>query len=732
MRDAIVWSEAGAPSSRGSDGRPVLEVRNLSVEYATPAGPVVAVRNASLVIGRGEVVGIVGESGCGKSSLAFAIMGYLGPAGRATGAVFLDGRDLLRMSAAELQEIRGARLAMVYQDPLGTLNPSLTVGEQIAEVIRCHRLASREEAWRQAVSMLARVGLADPVETARRYPHQLSGGMQQRVVIAMALCCDPAVLIMDEPTTALDVTTEARILDLVNTLRREFDSAILYISHNLGVIAQVCDRLAVMYAGEIVEEGTAQQIFRSPRHPYTIGLLGCVPRIDVGKEDAPLRPIPGRVPSRNRPSRGCAFAGRCSIARGLCAVRVPELVEVAVGHRTRCHFWQETRSAEDRTVAADTRSAQVRSLADELTAHGIAEWSGRVVGRTVDVRHTGRNHSDPVLRVRDLRCYYDASDGLARIFARLSGRMDHPVRAVDGISLSVPPGQTLALVGESGSGKTTLARAIVGLVDIRSGQITFEGADISQPVERRSPEVRRHIQMVFQNPEASLNPRQTVGTALERPLRRFLGLAPGAARQYAARLLQALGLDASYLDRYPRQLSGGEKQRVAIARAFASLPRLVVLDEPVSALDVSVQASVLNLLVDLQRALGTSYVFISHDLGVVRYVADQIAVVYLGQLCELGPARTLREPPHHPYTEALLAAVPIPDPDRRSDYGRIRLEGAVPSPRHPPRGCPFHARCPRKLGEICEMVPPPVRTGPDGRHVRCHIPLEDLRAMQGA
>ncbi len=727
-------------SARPDD--PVLDLRNLSVHYDTPDGPVAAVRDVSLRVARGETLGIVGESGCGKSSMAFAIMGYLGPTGRVSGEARLEGENLLAMDPGELRAIRGARLSMVYQDPLSTLNPSIEVGEQIAEVYRAHRRASHAEAATRAVEMLARVGIGDPELIARRYPHQISGGMQQRVVIAMALCCDPSVLILDEPTTALDVTTEARVLDLINTLKREFRSAILYISHNLGVIAQVCDRVAVMYAGEVVEESPVRSLFRQPLHPYSAGLLGCVPRLGESKDDAPLRPIPGSMPSRLQQTPGCAFAPRCALAGDICLAIAPSLVETVPGRRVRCYFWADVPERVPRPGARREPLASPKQVSHERDCLAIST-EGRGApeppGTDLPARHPlseselPSRHSDgmdaaPLLSVRNLTKHYGHDDGLSRLLARAFGRRSRPIRAVDGVSFDLRRGQTLALVGESGCGKTTLGRSIVGLLDLTDGQIVFDGMDVTGTVETRQPDLRRQIQMVFQNPEASLNPRHTIGNALERPLRRFLGLDRREARRRARDLLRAVNLDPSYLDRYPRELSGGEKQRVAIARAFAAQPRLVVLDEPVSALDVSVQAVVLNLLIDLQRKLGTTYVFIGHDLSVVRYVADWIGVIYLGKLCELGPVEEMFQPPYHPYTEALLSAVPIPDPDVRRE--RVHLDGVVPSPRNPPVGCPFHTRCPRKLGSICETTPPPARRL-NGRHeIRCHLEPDQLTALQ--
>lgn len=701
---------------------PVLAIDQLSVAYATREGLVEAVRDVSLRVNAGETLGIVGESGCGKSTLAYAVMGYLAENGQITaGSIRLRGRELIGLPPGELRRLRGARMAMVYQDPATALNPSMIVGAQVAEAYQTHSGASWQDAWRRAVEMLGRVGLPDPAQIARRYPHQLSGGQQQRAVIAMALINNPDLLIMDEPTTGLDVTTEALILDLINVLKQEFGAATLYISHNLGVIAQVCDRVAVMYAGEVVEEADVATLFSAPRHPYTVGLLSCVPRLATSKA-VRLRPIPGHLPPPAARPTGCVFAPRCTLSRGYCHEVAPELLTTdRPGQRARCHFWTEVPAWAQRE--ARTGEEPAGAVGDmQPTSAGSRSRLGRV---------------EPLLEVRELHRYYGGSAGITgRLLppigliglVGLVGKDTPPVRAVDGVSFTLAAGETLALIGESGCGKTTLARTVAGLLSPSSGSIRFLGHDVSCTAERRPAALHRFLQMVFQNPDSSLNPRHTVGAILERPLRLFLGLRGTAARQRAMELLQAVQLDPSYYHRYPGQLSGGEKQRISIARAFAGEPRLVICDEAVSALDVSVQAAILNLLATLQAERGTAYLFISHDLGAVRYLADRIAVMYLGRIVEIGRTEDLFHPPYHPYTEALLSAIPEPDPHQKRQ--RIRLEGPVPSPAERPTGCPFAGRCPRYLGSICDDVPPPVQDAGNGHHIACHIPLPELAELQ--
>jgi peptide/nickel transport system ATP-binding protein len=546
--------------------------------------------------------------------------------------------------------------------------------------------------------MLERVRMPDPADIMGRYPHQLSGGQQQRVLIAMALLLNPELLIMDEPTTGLDVTIEAGILDLISELKRELGSTILYISHNLGVISRIADRMAVMYAGEIVEQGLVKDIFLDPQHPYTAALLACIPKLDSSRHAESLRPIRGRVPTLIGKMGGCAFEPRCDRAGERCQADHPDLA-AANDHLVRC-FYPE--------------SAEVGLLGTTTTQEEQID----AVPSPIE--------EDLVLKLEGLKTYYRAQEaGLAGLTGR---RKKGFVKAVDDVDLRLYRRNTFGIVGESGCGKTTLAKCVAGLVPSNSGELELLGIDISQVVEQRSAELLPELQMIFQNPDATLNPKISVGDAIARPLRLFATVPTSKIRGEVVRLLEAVRLGEEYYDRLPRQLSGGEKQRVAIARAFAGRPSLVLCDEPLSALDVSVQVAVMNLLLEFQQGYGSTMLFISHDLSVVYQLCDQVAVMYLGQFCEVGPTEDLYSPPYHPYTEALLSAIPIPDPTL--ERTRIRLTGAVPSALDPPSGCKFHTRCPRKVGPVCEQEPPPQREMSDGHRIYCHIGLEDLRAME--
>lgn len=717
----------------------VLEVANLSVEYATRNGAVHAVRDVSFTIRRGETFGIVGESGSGKSTLAFAVMGYLSANGCVSGGrIDYHGQNLLALPRQRLDALRGARIAMVYQDPMSSLNPSIIVGVQVAESLLAHEPLSRNAARERTLELFAAVNMPEPAAIFRRYPHQLSGGQQQRVLIAMALACNPDLLIMDEPTTGLDVTTEAQILDLIAALKRRFSSAILYISHNLGVIARVSDRLGVMYAGQMVEQGAVKSVFRRQLHPYTAGLLECLPSLDFGRKTRPLRLIDGMIPDLTRIVPGCSFAPRCAHARERCREESPALVEVVDQHQSRCFFWREQEVARAETATAvlaaqlaarapapiDVAAASPRPASLLQSAPQPAPQLALPLQRATAAAKSiaDDNVAGPLLEVDMLTKEYVESNRVLGIFGT-----ERVVHALDGVSLTLQSNETLAIVGESGCGKTTLARCIVGLVEPSRGQIRFDGQALAGSAGARGREVRRRLQMVFQNPDSTLNPKRTIGQALGRPLAMFRGLTGAAATEAATALLRSVRLDERYLDRLPNQLSGGEKQRVGIARAFATNPDLIVCDEPVSALDVSVQAAILNLLGDLQARERTAYLFISHDMSVVRYLADRVAVVYLGRICEHGPVERVFAPPWHPYTEALLSAVPVPDPD--AAMNAIRLEGPVPSAANPPSGCPFHTRCPRKIGAICEERVPPAQVDIDGHTIVCHIPLAVLREV---
>jgi peptide/nickel transport system ATP-binding protein len=685
----------------------VLEVDNLNISYETRKGDVEAVRDVSFKVRAGETIGLVGESGCGKSTIAFGIVNFLGPNGKIMdGSIRFKGNELVGRSQEELKKLRGDRIAMVFQDPMQALNPSVRLGEQLAEMLTCHRDISKDEAWERSIEMLKRVNMPDPENVMIRYTHQISGGQQQRVVIAMAMLNNPALLIMDEPTTALDVTVEAAVLDLIEELKNDFQAANVFITHNLGVVARVSDQLCVMYAGQLVERGLVREIFRNPRHPYTMGLLACVPRLGESKFESLLHPIRGRVPPpAERPKDECIFTPRCEYATVECKEACPGFTEISEDHVARCIYALE--------IESRPRTKRRRRMAVEEEAEVLAD-----------------SPKEALLSFDALKVYYpQESNSVISLFGLGEKKF---VKAVDDVSVRMAKGRTLGIVGESGCGKSTLVKGIIGLEPITDGQLEFLGLDINEPVSVRDSQMIREMQMVFQNPDSTLNPSYTVGTQIARPIKRFKTVPKSQVKSEVLRLLEAVRLPPLYYDRLPRQLSGGEKQRIGIARALASRPDLIICDEPVSALDVSVQAAVINLLLEIQQVFGSAMIFIAHDLSVVRFFSDDIAVMYLGQIVEIGPAEAIYSPPYHPYTEALLAAVPIPDPE--AEQKEIRLSGNVPSALSPPSGCRFHTRCPRRHemlpdgGKICERDVPPWRETKRHR-ILCHIPLEDLETV---
>ncbi len=691
----------------GKMDQPVVKVDRLGIAYETRKGDIHAVRDVSFEIHRGETLGIVGESGCGKSTVAYGMVNYLGKNGKIVrGDIEFLGQSLVGRSQEELRQLRGNQISMVYQDPMTSLNPVLRIGEQMTEVLTVHQGVEEKEAQDRCVKMLESVYMPDPEKVLERFPHQISGGQQQRVVIAMAMLNNPALLVMDEPTTALDVTVEAAALDLVSDLRKHFDTAILFISHNLGVIARVSDRVAVMYAGEIVEQAPVAEIFARPQHPYTQGLIRCLPRLGRSKGDSILYPIRGRVPSPTELPPGCIFEPRCDYARDACREERPQIRPIFHQHWSRCLFSEEIDASKWEPDA---------DLVPDLAGLSSDGDGGQ---------------PEPILVLDDVKTYYQHPDSSPLSMIGL-GKKQY-VKAVDGISFDVTKGKTLGVVGESGCGKSTLIKTIIGLEDLSGGQAEFMGFDVDDKIGKRDIGMIQELQMVFQNPDSTMNPSYSVGQQIERPLRRFKVVPRDRIRDEVVRLLKAVKLNEHYYDRLPRQLSGGEKQRVGIARAFAGRPDLVLCDEPVSALDVSVQAAVLNLLLEIQQEFGTTMIFIAHDLSVVRFFSDQIAVMYLGKIMEIGNADDIYAPPYHPYTESLLAAVPIPDPGVKQEH--IRLEGNVPSPLNPPSGCPFHTRCPRRgmlpdNGAICEVETPPWQETGEGHRIFCHIPLEQLGAL---
>ena len=665
-----------------------LDVENLEITYRVRGRGLRVVRDVSFRVGRGESFGLVGESGCGKSTIALGIVRYLARNGSVTGGkVEIDGRNVLALNASDLRKLRQNTVSMVYQEPGRALNPTIKVGRQVAEVFQLAG-ASKAESLDRAQEMLEKVRISNPAGVMNRYPHQLSGGMLQRVVIAMALAAQPSLLILDEPTTALDATVEAEVLELISALRTEFGTSFLFISHNLGVIAKMCDRVGVLYAGEMVEEGPAREVFANPRHPYAVGLLRCIPRRDMLKANRALDTIPGSLPAPGDVPSGCIFADRCGLVEQRCRTEAPPLYDVDGGRRSRCHFHERAQTL-PRVIPPEREDVP-----------GERQDRGAVLVNAADVSKTFHMEGETIYGLVD-------------------------------VSIELRAGETLGLVGESGSGKTTLARTLLGLTAPDKGsEITLDGQALAETAGKRTHEQEKALQIVFQNPDSALNRRHSVQRLISRALSRLGGYRGEALMARLKKLISEVRLSERHLSMRPAQLSGGLKQRVAIARAFAGDPRIVVCDEPTSALDVSVQAAILNLLNDLQRTEDVSYLFISHDLGVVRYLADRIAVLYLGRIMELGPADQVFNPPQHPYTEALLSAVPTLE-NGDVERERIQLEGEIPSPANPPTGCVFHTRCPRFLGDICVNTEPPLAESEPGHAIRCHIPLDELRRLQG-
>ncbi|WP_296658867.1 ABC transporter ATP-binding protein [Paraburkholderia sp.] len=667
-----------APFGSGSGGGDALMLVGLTVTYRTRGRERDVLTDVSLRIRHGETYGLVGESGCGKSTVALAALRYLARNGRVkAGRIAIAGQDVLTLDQVRLRALRANTVSMVYQDPASALNPSLTIARQLSEAFEAAG-ASAGEALAQVPEMLERVRITEPARVMTSYPHQLSGGMQQRVVIAMALASRPALLILDEPTTGLDATVEAEVLALIAQLRTEFGMAVLLISHDLGVIGQMCDRVGVLYAGRLIEEGATRDVFARARHPYTVGLLRCLPARGRSKAIGPLDTIPGELPAPGALLGGCIYAPRCRLADARCREQAPppHRMEAPHGERmARCHYHE--RAIELPLAEPAQASAQAATAADPA-----------VVLRAIDV-------------------------------SRTFGRGARAVRALDGVSIELRAGETLGLVGESGSGKTTLAKLLLGLYAPNAGgRVELDGEPLPARVGRRSARQLEALRLVFQHPDASLNRALPVRRLIARALARTSPSRTNEPTRLEA-LLDAVRVPARYLTARAHQLSGGLKQRVAIAQAFAGEPRVVVCDEPTSALDVSVQAAILNLLARLQRERGVSYLFISHDLDVVRYLADRVMVLYAGQVVETGPADALFGGPCHPYTETLLAAQTL----RASDKMDSRASSA---------GCIFSAHCPRRIGAICDEQAPPFAEAGGGHRIRCHIPVVELRTLQAA
>ncbi|MDG4648392.1 ABC transporter ATP-binding protein [Roseibacterium sp. SDUM158017] len=678
---------------------PILEIENLSISFFTRLREIPAVMDFSTKVMPGEAMGLVGESGCGKSTVALGVMQDLGVNGRVVGgSIKFKGRDLNEMSQDELRAIRGREIAMIYQEPMASLNPAMKIGRQLMEVPMIHEGVSEKEAWARALEVVTDVRLPDPERMLRAYPHQLSGGQQQRIVIAMALMANPSLLILDEPTTALDVTVEAAVVDLVKDLGRKYGTSMLFISHNLGLVLETCDRICVMYSGEAVETGSIGDVFDQMRHPYTQALFRSIPLPGADKNARPLKAIPGNFPLPHERPRGCNFGPRCDyFEAGRCDAGDIPMAPVPGDerHRSRCLRFEEI------------------------------DWNAAIeASQSIDAPAKG----DVVLRVENLKKYYEVAAS-----AMFGGGDRKVVKANETLSFEARESETLAIVGESGCGKSTLAKVLMGLETATDGQVYLDGVAIGDtPIEDRETATVSSVQMVFQNPFDTLNPSMTVGRQIIRALEVFgIGANDEARRQRMLELLDLVKLPRAFADRMPRQLSGGQKQRVGIARAFSGGARIVVADEPVSALDVSVQAAVTDLLMEIQRREKTTLLFISHDLSIVRYLSDRVMVMYLGHVVEIGTTDQVFSPPYHPYTEALLSAVPIAD--TRVHKQNIVLEGDIPSAMDPPPGCPFQTRCRWKdkvPGDLCETEVPPMRRMAEGHEVKCHLADEILERME--
>jgi peptide/nickel transport system ATP-binding protein len=678
---------------------PILEIDKLSISFFTRLREIPAVMDFSVTVKPGEAVGLVGESGCGKSTVALGVMQDLGVNGRIVGgSIKFKGRDLGKMSAEELRDIRGNEIAMIYQEPMASLNPAMRIGKQLMEVPMIHEKISEAEAEARALQVITDVKLPDPARIMRAYPHQLSGGQQQRIVIAMALMSKPALLILDEPTTALDVTVEAAIVELVKDLGKKYGTSMLFISHNLGLVLETCDRICVMYSGEAVERGSITDVFDKMRHPYTQALFRSIPLPGADKNASPLIAIPGNFPLPHERPNGCNFGPRCNyFEAGHCDQGYIKMapVDPAATHESRCVKFDEI----------DWTAPPPRGEVKQKGAIGKV-----------------------VLKMENLKKYYEVS--ASKLFG--GGEM-RVVKANETLTFEARESETLAIVGESGCGKSTFAKVLMGLETATDGQILLDNRSIGDvPIQKRDTKTVADVQMVFQNPFDTLNPSMTVGRQIIRALEIFgVGSSEEERRARMLDLLDLVKLPRAFADRMPRQLSGGQKQRVGIARAFAGDARIVVADEPVSALDVSVQAAVTDLLMEIQRKHKTTLLFISHDLSIVRYLSDRVMVMYLGHVVELGSTDQVFSPPYHPYTEALLSAVPIAD--TRVQKKHIVLEGDIPSAMNPPPGCPFQTRCgwkSRVPGGLCEREVPPVRQLAEGHQIKCHLSDAELATME--
>ena len=678
---------------------PILEIDNLSISFFTRLREIPAVMDFSVAVQPGEAVGLVGESGCGKSTVALGVMQDLGVNGKIVdGSIKFKGQDLGKLSPEVLRDIRGNEIAMIYQEPMASLNPAMKIANQLMEVPMIHEGISKEEAYKRALEVVNDVKLPDPERILKSFPHQLSGGQQQRIVIAMALMSKPSLLILDEPTTALDVTVEAAVVDLVKDLGKKYGTSMLFISHNLGLVLETCDRICVMYSGEAVETGSIKDVFNQMQHPYTQALFRSIPLPGADKNARPLIAIPGNFPLPHERPEGCNFGPRCTYFEpGLCDTQVIEMAEIVKTdrHATRCLKYKEI---------------------DWMALGAKAEKTDNV------------EPGDVILKIDNLKKYYEVA---ANALFGSSGSKK-VVKANETLSFEAREGETLAIVGESGCGKSTLAKVLMGLETATDGAVLLDNKSIGDtPIESRNTQTVADIQMVFQNPFDTLNPSMTVGRQIIRALEIFrFGKSDKDRSERMLELLDLVKLPRAFAERMPRQLSGGQKQRVGIARAFAGGARIVVADEPVSALDVSVQAAVTDLLMEIQRNEKTTLLFISHDLSIVRYLSDRVMVMYLGHVVELGTTDQVFSPPYHPYTEALLSAVPIADTSVEKEH--IVLEGDIPSAMDPPSGCPFQTRCRWKKdvpGDLCEKEIPPQRDISIGHQIKCHLSETKLSEM---
>lgn len=678
---------------------PILEIENLSISFFTRLREIPAVMDFSVAVQPGEAVGLVGESGCGKSTVALGVMQDLGVNGRIVGgSIKFKGRNLNEMSGEELRDIRGSEIAMIYQEPMASLNPAMKIGKQLMEVPMIHEGVTKEEAYARALEVVTDVKLPDPERILKSYPHQLSGGQQQRIVIAMALMSKPALLILDEPTTALDVTVEAAVVDLVKDLGKKYGTSMLFISHNLGLVLETCDRICVMYSGEAVETGSIEDVFDKMRHPYTQALFRSIPLPGADKNARPLVAIPGNFPLPHERPNGCNFGPRCDyFEEGRC-----NAAEIAMSE-----------------IAGDDRHASRCLKFTEI------DWDAPIqAAKQFEKTEPG----DVILKMDELKKYYEVAAN-----ALLGGSgAKKVVKANETLSFEAREGETLAIVGESGCGKSTFAKVLMGLETATDGQILLDGKNIeATAIEQRDTQTVADVQMVFQNPFDTLNPSMTVGRQIIRALEIFkYGKTDDERAQRMLELLDLVKLPRAFAERMPRQLSGGQKQRVGIARAFAGGARIVVADEPVSALDVSVQAAVTDLLMEIQRTEKTTLLFISHDLSIVRYLSDRVMVMYLGHVVEMGTTDQVFAPPYHPYTEALLSAAPIADTSIQKEH--IVLEGDIPSAMNPPSGCPFQTRCRWKDkvgGGLCEREVPPIRIMANEHQLKCHLDQSVLDEM---